>query len=136
MNGSLPFSKSLDLGVDVTEMWLENRIDEGKVFTPTDEDNAPLMEWYEKGYTLETLPIRRFSPRTHKGQISIPTAHLYGRHDQYRAQSLRLMDICDKRQVVCFEHNGGHNLPRTPDQVTEMAKTILRTFQKAQFVGV
>lgn len=84
---------------------------------------------------LQTLPIRRFSPRTHKDRIDIPTAHLYGQSDPWRAQSLRLVELCDQKQAVCFEHNGAHRVPRAQDQSQEMAKAILHTFQNAQFVS-
>lgn len=91
-------------------------------------------DYFENGHILQNLPIRRFSPRTHKDRINIPTAHLYGEYDPWRAQSLRLIHLCDQKQAVSFEHGGAHNLPRTAEQSKEMAKVVMRTFQNAHFI--
>ncbi|CAK3786716.1 Hypothetical predicted protein [Lecanosticta acicola] len=136
MNAFLPYSKNSDFGIDVGHMWFEDS--GGKVFTPTDDDTVKGIERYgdymEEGHNFRTLPIRRFNPSLHKDKINIPTAHLYGAKDAHRPQSLRLIEMCDEKQVATFEHCGRHEVPRTPKQAEGMATAIKKTFEKAQFI--
>lgn len=133
VNGSLPYSKTSRLGVDVSQIFHEAAMDKGKVFTPTDDDD---ISDSDDGAILQMmLPIRRFSPRTHKDRISIPTAHIFGKKDHFRLQSLQLANLCDSKQATCFEHSGAHDVPRRGDQSAGIAKAIMCTFEKAQFVS-
>ncbi|KZF20980.1 hypothetical protein L228DRAFT_262056 [Xylona heveae TC161] len=63
--------------------------------------------------------------------IRIPTAHIYGSKDNTLKESLRLRDICDPRRRVEFDHGRGHEVPRAPHLVQQMAATIRRAIDNA-----
>lgn len=52
--------------------------------------------------------------------IQIPTVHIYGARDPRMGSALQLARFCraDRRRV--FDHEGGHDIPRT----TSVSKTI------------
>lgn len=141
VNGSLPYSKTSNLGVDVTRFFTEAASQEStlaltRVFTPTDDDDIVEYDDFWEHNLANSLPIRRFSPRTQKDKISIPTTHIFGKNDPYRLQSLQLSKLCDVKQANCFEHGGGHEVPRSKDQSKGIAQAIMRTFQNAEFTPV
>lgn len=53
-----------------------------------------------------------FHPSVDEVRINIPTAHIYGRKDSWRRHSMDLVGLCDPHQVLRFEHDGGHEVPR------------------------
>ncbi|KAH8701067.1 serine hydrolase FSH [Talaromyces proteolyticus] len=63
--------------------------------------------------------------------IRIPTAHIYGSNDEGVSESLRLRDMCDERRRVEFDHGRGHEVPRAPKLVSQMAETINRAITNA-----
>lgn len=58
-------------------------------------------------------------------RISIPTAHIYGRQDEWRAHSVSLVGLCAE-PVVCFEHDGGHEVPRgASEEIADVVEEVI-----------
>jgi pimeloyl-ACP methyl ester carboxylesterase len=58
-------------------------------------------------------------------RISIPTAHIYGRQDEWRAHSISLVGLC-AGPVVCFEHDGGHEVPRgASEEIADVVEEVI-----------
>lgn len=55
-------------------------------------------------------------PTVDKFRIRVPTAHVYGRKDSWRGHSMDLMGLCDSKKCVKFEHDGGHEVPRSASE--------------------
>ncbi|OTA90458.1 hypothetical protein M434DRAFT_397990 [Hypoxylon sp. CO27-5] len=53
--------------------------------------------------------------------INIPTVHMYGGKDPIFTSSIQLAYLCDPKKRVMYDHEGGHDVPRTPDVVADMA---------------
>lgn len=46
-------------------------------------------------------------------RINVPTVHVYGTKDPRYASGVHLSGICDPAQRRTFNHEGGHEIPRT-----------------------
>jgi predicted esterase len=67
-----------------------------------------------------------------RGQvIDVPTAHIVGSKDQYCQASLRLIEICNRKSRVVYDHGGGHDVPRDTKATKEMVSTIKEVLDKA-----
>lgn len=62
--------------------------------------------------------------------ISIPTVHMYGAKDPIFTSSIQLAYLCDPNKRVMYDHQGGHDVPRTPDVVADMASAFRKLDQK------
>lgn len=70
------------------------------------------------------------------GQIlKIPTAHIVGMKDPDLLSALELSQLCQERGRTIFDHGGGHDVPRTPKEITlQMAMVANDVIIKAEFV--
>ncbi|CRG90948.1 hypothetical protein PISL3812_07996 [Talaromyces islandicus] len=108
-------------------------------YSPSIESMAPLTEpWggpYIKGH--EPRPDEQwniFIPEKIREAgltIRIPTAHIYGSKDRDILESLRVRDMCDPRRRVEFDHGRGHEVPREPKLIAQMAATMDRAINSA-----
>jgi pimeloyl-ACP methyl ester carboxylesterase len=57
-----------------------------------------------------------FHPSVDNLRITIPTAHVYGRKDAWRRHSMELRGLCSPTDRVEFQHDGGHEVPRTASE--------------------
>jgi hypothetical protein len=53
--------------------------------------------------------------------INIPTVHIYGGKDPIWPSSIQLAYLCDSYKRVMYDHEGGHDVPRSPKVVSDMA---------------
>ena len=49
-------------------------------------------------------------------RVSIPTAHVYGKKDSWRRHSMDLVRLCESKDRICFQHDGGHEIPKTASE--------------------
>lgn len=67
-----------------------------------------------------------FHPSVDQVRISIPTVHIYGRRDDWRRHSKDLVGLCDPRHVLQFEHDGGHEVPRSAsDEICDLYEEVV-----------
>ncbi|KAI1371137.1 serine hydrolase FSH [Hypoxylon crocopeplum] len=58
--------------------------------------------------------------------INIPTVHMYGGKDPICPSSIQLAYLCDPKKRVLYDHQGGHDVPRTPEVVADMVAMFKR----------
>ncbi|CAG8395007.1 unnamed protein product [Penicillium salamii] len=146
--GSLPFSTDRLAGVDVTKMYasggdmLTSDIAYWKSFSGP---NVPLVTPHINCGLNGTLTdrhldpddtVRRYHPAVDTRRIEIPTVHIYGRHDPYRAQSIDLQGLCSPQQglTLSYEHPGGHNIPSTEAVSREITNLIRKAVTRSEFM--
>ncbi|KAI4248189.1 MAG: hypothetical protein LQ352_005994 [Teloschistes flavicans] len=67
--------------------------------------------------------------------VKIPTAHIVGMKDPDLLSALELTQLCQERGKRIFDHGGGHDIPRTPKDITlQMATVVNEVMIKAEFV--
>ena len=54
-----------------------------------------------------------FHPTVDSVRIDVPTAHIYGWKDPWRLHSMDLVKLCSDDLASVFEHDGGHDIPRS-----------------------
>ncbi|KAK2757585.1 hypothetical protein FQN54_004554 [Arachnomyces sp. PD_36] len=57
-------------------------------------------------------------------RIRIPTVHLYGRVDPRFPASMQLMHLCDPETRLSYQHEGGHNIPKSSATAEGIAEVI------------
>lgn len=63
--------------------------------------------------------------------IHMPTAHIIGAQDEIVHISIEVSKICDRRTREVFLFPGGHEVPRNPGTVSEIASCINRVLYTA-----
>jgi Serine hydrolase (FSH1) len=58
-------------------------------------------------------------------RIKIPTVHIYGFKDPRYTAGVQLAQLCDPAVRRCYDHGGGHDIPRG-HEVSEMIAGLLR----------
>ncbi|KAM3516798.1 hypothetical protein NHJ13051_009573 [Beauveria bassiana] len=131
----LPFSCTADHGVDVRRYFgIEPSLESLPSSRPTtvpdylvadafflrnDKDLAGLATGFEdkKDYKVEAEPYyNMLHPDVDTVRISIPTAHVYGKEDSWRRHSMDLVRLCEGANRICFQHDGGHEIPRAASE--------------------
>lgn len=154
---SLPFSSSLDYGIDVTELFAafeqrlawkqgpEQPVEEQKGYfqsygclglgrSPASESSD---DSDEDDPRLESGPARIYSwhPLLNSSRIKIPSAHIYGRRDPYISQSKELVNFCSPDLRMTFDHGGGHEIPRSTHVAEKIVAMIERMVEHAGCVA-
>ncbi|KAF9887634.1 hypothetical protein FE257_009727 [Aspergillus nanangensis] len=80
-----------------------------------DEEEADSTD-SETGDTKAGPFYNMFHPSVDEVRIRIPTAHVYGRKDVWRRHSMELRGLCCLRNQIEFEHDGGHEVPRSASE--------------------
>ncbi|KAJ5901988.1 hypothetical protein N7495_002516 [Penicillium taxi] len=57
-------------------------------------------------------------------RINIPTLHVYGRVDPRLPASLQLSYLCESTNRLTYQHEGGHNIPRSSSAAQGIARLI------------
>ena len=57
-----------------------------------------------------------YHPSVDSVRIKIQTVHVYGRHDKWWLHSKDLVKLCSKESATVFEHDGGHEIPRSASE--------------------
>ena len=57
-----------------------------------------------------------YHPSVDSVRIKIPTVHVYGRQDKWRLHSKDLVKLCTRDLATVFEHDGGHEIPRSASE--------------------
>lgn len=125
--GDLPFTRTADQGVDVTEEYIRDGLLHGDVVN--EPDTVVEMKKSASGRSALQLHVnadnttvdddgaspfivRRFVPSVDRERIRIPTAHVYGAQDKDLRKSLALVEMCDEKMRWIYMHQGGHEIPR------------------------
>ncbi|KAL4867996.1 serine hydrolase FSH [Aspergillus spectabilis] len=91
----LPFACVPDYGIDVRRYF-----------------GVKLLEGCEIEQVTDGPFYNMFHPDVDEVRIRIPTAHVYGRQDDWRRHSMELRGLCCPQLQIEFEHDGGHEVPR------------------------
>jgi pimeloyl-ACP methyl ester carboxylesterase len=57
-------------------------------------------------------------------RISIPTAHIFGTADDFAVHALLLQKMCDRSVLKSTTHKGGHELPRTAEEILSAKRIV------------
>ena len=136
--GDLPFTRSPDLGVDVTEQYIKDGMMHGDVVNEAEEitelkksasGRSSLEFSTDSGYTSDeegasARTVRRFVPEVDRERIQIPTVHVYGAQDVDLKKSLALIEMCDEGLRETYMHRGGHDIPRAEDVHRKIVEVV------------
>ena len=131
----MPFSQGLDVGIDARRYFgLTGKRKPSRPGCPTlvpehlITDPAYLIgeeELDESSSEDDSLPSFRspheiyyqmYHASVDKVRINIPTANVLGRRDQWRLHGKDLIDLCAQDLTTVFEHDGGHEIPRSASE--------------------
>ncbi|KAM3436083.1 hypothetical protein MY4824_004561 [Beauveria thailandica] len=131
----LPFSCTTDHGVDVRSYFgiqpslkplpsnrptiVPDYLVADAFFRRNDKDLARSATGFEdkEDYKVEAEPYyNMLHPDVDTARISIPTAHVYGKKDSWRRHSMDLVRLCEGSNRICFQHDGGHEVPRAASE--------------------
>lgn len=88
-----------------------------------------------KEASLRRGMVEFLDPATDGEPVKVPTTNIVGGKDPHVANGITLSHLCQDRGKVLSDHEGGHDIPRHPKDITaQMAQAILDTIQKALFV--
>ena len=136
--GDLPFTRTPDLGVDVTEQYIKDGIMHGDVVNEPEQivemkkstsGRSSLELSPDSGYTSDEegasgRTVRRFVPAVDKERIRIPTAHVCGAQDVDLRKSLALIEMCDEKLRETYMHHGGHEIPNAEHVHRKIVDTV------------
>lgn len=63
-----------------------------------------------------------------KVKIGVPTVHVYGRKDPRFVAGVQLSGVCEGSVRQCFDHGGGHDIPRSSavsERLAELVRWVL-----------
>ncbi|KAL8804454.1 MAG: hypothetical protein Q9182_002559 [Xanthomendoza sp. 2 TL-2023] len=133
----MPFSQSLEFGVDARKYFglrgllrpsrpgCPTTVPEYLVTDPAYLKGEDELDDSSSGSEDESLPIRRTSPSifyqmyhstVDSVRIKIPTVHIYGRRDKWRLHSKDLVKLCPRNLATVYEHDGGHEIPKSASE--------------------
>ncbi|KAI4242033.1 MAG: hypothetical protein L6R40_004260 [Gallowayella cf. fulva] len=133
----MPFSQSLDFGVDARKYFglggllrpsrpgCPTTVPEYLITDPAYLKGEDELDDSSSGSDDESLPVRRTSPSifyqmyhstVDTVRIKIPTVHVYGRRDKWRLHSKDLVKLCPKNLATVYEHDGGHEIPKSASE--------------------
>ncbi|KAF2239958.1 hypothetical protein EV356DRAFT_511262 [Viridothelium virens] len=147
--GDLPFTRSPNLGVDVTEQYIKDGVMHGDVVNEPEQivemkrsasGRSSLKLSTDSGYTSDeegasTRTVRRFVPEIDKERIQIPTVHIYGAEDIDLKKSLALTEMCDERLSEKYMHHGGHSIPRAEDVHQKIVEVVQAAAVKSELMS-
>ncbi|PIG84507.1 EF-hand calcium-binding domain protein, partial [Aspergillus arachidicola] len=64
-----------------------------------------------------------------KVKIGVPTVHVYGRRDPRFVAGVQLSGVCEGSVRRCFDHGGGHDIPRSSavsERLAELVRWVLQ----------
>ncbi|GKZ78254.1 hypothetical protein AnigIFM56816_001810 [Aspergillus niger] len=82
-------------------------------------------------YNVDSLRLSRIEPLHPQPTVAIPTAHIWGSADTWRAQASLAPEYCKKENQSIFVHDGGHEIPTAARDVVKMANVIQRAIGRA-----
>ena len=146
--GDLPFTRSPDLGVDVTEQYIKDGVMHGDVVNEPEtvaemkrsaSGSRSLEPSTDSGYTSDeegarARTVRRFVPEIDKERIQIPTAHVYGAQDKDLKKSLALIEMCDEGLRETYMHQGSHEIPMVEDVYQKIVKVLQAAAVKSEIM--
>ena len=130
----MPFSQSLDAGIDARTYFglsvqrpsrpgCPTHVPEYLITDPaylkgeaepddssSDDDSQPALQVSRGVY------YQMYHPSVDSVRINIPTVHVYGRQDKWRLHSKDLVKLCSRELSTVFEHEGGHEIPRSASE--------------------
>ncbi|KAL9093842.1 MAG: hypothetical protein Q9165_003765 [Trypethelium subeluteriae] len=65
--------------------------------------------------------------------VRIPTVHIVGKQDEAYADALELFQLCHAETATLLTYDVGHIIPRAPNMVAEMTKSICQLHHRAVF---
>lgn len=131
----LPFSHSLDHGIDARAYFGSNAMAPSRADCPTkvpehlitdahylrgeeelDPCNGQCLADESMASKRKEINYQMFHSSVDDVRIDIPTVHVVGRKDEWRLHSLDVMKLCREQFARVLEHEGGHEVPRSADE--------------------
>ena len=138
IGGTSPFSRSPEIGWDVTEQYghidLKRYLYEQAVVS-SKADFLPQSDSSDEDTPDDSCRIfvpTIVQPYTNIDRIQIPTAHVYGAKDPWKNQTLQLVDLCEPELRDIIEHTDGHEIPLQPDLGQKISAMIKSTAAKSE----
>lgn len=76
---------------------------------------------------LQTVIHGRFHPtRTLESFFSVPVLHIIGKQDPFSCQSRLLLEMSDQQDRFSFEHQTGHEIPRSIEEKKRIVEMIVK----------
>ena len=98
-------------------------------------DETPLTEYSseaeDSGEERCKAPIYAWDLEVDWARIEIPTAHIHGERDPYFEQSRGLVKLCSSDCTFIFDHQGGHEIPRSQEVAAKIAWMIEKLVERA-----
>lgn len=131
MGSPIPFSKNLEFGIDGRAYFGLRALKPSRVGYPTRipdyliTDAAYLKCDRQPSRPDETY-YQMFHPTVDSIRIKITTAHIYGWKDPWRLHSKDLVRLCSEDLTIVFEHDGGHDIPRSvSEEICDVIETAV-----------
>ena len=134
----MPFSQSLDFGIDARKyfglrgiqrpsrpgcpthvpeylitdpayLMGEDELDDSSSSSSDDESQPALL-------VPRGIYYQMYHSSVDSVRIKIPTVHVYGRQDKWRLHSMDLVRLCSRDFATVFEHDGGHEIPKSASE--------------------
>ena len=143
----MPFSQSLDVGIDArTYFGLRGIQRPSRPGCPTNvpeylitdpaylegedelDDSSSGDESQQALHVPRGIYYQMYHPSVDSVRINIPTVHVYGRRDKWRLHSKDLVKLCSSNLTTVFEHDGGHEIPKSAsEEICDAIETAAST---------
>ena len=134
----MPFSQSLDFGIDARKHFglkdiqrpsrsgCPTNVPEYLITDPAylqgegELENSSSSSDDDGGQQAQDVSSGTYYQMYHSSvdsvRINIPTVHVYGRQDKWRLHSIDLVKLCSRDLTTVFEHDGGHEIPKSASE--------------------
>ncbi|SMQ54214.1 unnamed protein product [Zymoseptoria tritici ST99CH_3D7] len=153
--GNIPFSGDEQEGIDVTD-WISfhrepcANLDELVAFNDWARENpdqrpdimdptgihpslVPLLEECRTGeYARDRYVTRFLHPEVCKLRLDLPTVHVHGQADHLYEGAKGMAELCAPAQREICTHAGGHEIPRTNNDMLRLKRMIEKAVMRSQ----
>ena len=132
----MPFSQSLDFGIDARKYFglraiqrpsrpgCPTKVPEYLITDPAylmgedelDDSSSSNDESQSALMVPRGVYYQMYHSSVDSVRISIPTVHVYERQDKWRLHSMDLVRLCSSDFATIFEHDGGHDIPKSASE--------------------
>lgn len=133
MSGALPFSYDSNFGHDVSKYFSKVDLKQylelqtsPKILKESSQLNTEGLDSHvAQQEDQQPSPIcRMFWPTPKQRPVQVPSVHVYGTTDGWSEQSKELAAMFEPSDRNTFEHEGGHQIPSSPDVTQKICKLI------------
>ena len=158
IGGTLPLSRSPEIGYDVTSYYgnidlkeylaqqnLQEASQEGQDDTTSDGSSDSASDISMSRFCSDSSSTtdisegeevcKAFYASDAAERIQVPTVHVYGAKHGFLAQGIQLFKLCESSLREKFDHDGGHEVPMKPEITRKIADVINKAIMRSQTVG-